>query len=115
MIDMIAKNLQSDLGMNQKVKRKISLCFFFVKKKKKNRTQFWWSQLSESEQRKFEFPIHSFFGERDDRNNEDDLLEWEKLSSSSKSRFFHYEGDHFFCHDDQNVSELLSDIESELK
>lgn len=115
MIEQIALNLQSDLGINQKVLHFERNDFGFVFPHQ-SYSQFWWSQLSESEQRSLDIPIHSFFGEKDDRNTEDDLLEWEKLSNKRSDCFFHhYEGNHFFIHDDQNVVEFLSDLSNLLK
>ncbi len=93
MVDSICGPLQVDLGMNQK---------------------FWWSQLSASEQRPLATPIHAFFGEKDDRNTDDDLQGWEKHTTSD-FYFRHYEGNHFFIHDDQDAGEFLDDVATVLR
>lgn len=93
MVDTICTPLQLDMGMNQK---------------------FWWSQLSESEQRKLDCPVHSFHGENDDRYTDDELLAWEEVTTG-EFVFHHYEGNHFFIHEDQNGGEFLDDVDSILK
>jgi medium-chain acyl-[acyl-carrier-protein] hydrolase len=93
MVDSICTTLQIDLGMNQK---------------------FWWSQLSASEQRPLDAPIHAFFGENDDRNNDDDLQMWEK-HTSGEFYFHHYPGNHFFIHEDQDAGEFLDDVAAALQ
>lgn len=87
-LDTILPPLQMDLGINQ---------------------LFYWDALTESEKRPLDVPVHAFYGNKDDRYKENDLLNWEKHAGDA-FHFHHYSGNHFFLHDDQNVFELLDDF-----
>ena len=88
MVESIAAVLQIDLGINQK---------------------FWWDLLNESEKKPFDFPIHAFHGEKDDRRTEDELLKWEDVTTGP-FQFHQYRGNHFFINEDQNLEDFLIDV-----
>ncbi len=65
--------------------------------------------MDASEQKPLECDIFAFWGEKDDRTKVEDLQAWEALTSAS-FQLNYYSGNHFFIHDDQNVSAFLDDV-----
>lgn len=71
--------------------------------------KFWWDLLSDDEKKPLGCEIDVFWGEKDDRTTMEEMQAWEPLSSQ-EFNFFHYAGNHFFIHDDQQVAEFLDDV-----